>query len=208
MCGARLLAQSDQAAAYDEETTAMQLSLRSHFAAGTVGVLGLDVAAGVFGAAAIMSAAAAPTARADDFTDIINAVDGDFTAGQADFSSAITYFGSGDPSDGLAQLLNGVNDDLISPGDNLFIGTVDALTNQPVEASLAFGLGPVGNFADAVNELPSLSNYADLYFSDAATAFAASDFATAAYDSSIGALYTFDLPWETLLQGAADSLGF
>jgi hypothetical protein len=87
-------------------------------------------------------------------------------AGQADFSSAIAYFGGGDPTDGLAQFFNGVNG------------------------------------------LPSLSNYADVYFSDAVTAFTASDFATAAYDSSIGALYTFDLPWETLIQGAADSLGF
>jgi hypothetical protein len=138
----------------------------------------------------------------------INAVDGDFTAGQADFSSAITYFESGDPNDGLALIFNGVNDELIRPGDNLFIGIVDALTNQPVEPSLTFGLGPVGNFADAVNNLSSLSNYADLYFTDAATAFAANDFASAAYDSSIGTLDSFDLPWETLVQGAADSLGF
>jgi hypothetical protein len=199
---------SKHAGGDDKEMMAMHLAIRSHFAAGTGAMLGVAAAAGVFGAAAMMSAATAPTARADDVTDIINAVDGDFTAGQADFTSVITYFDSGDPSDGVAQFFNGVNDELISPGDNLFIGTVDALTNQPVEPSLVFGLGPVGNFADAVNDLPSLSNYADLYFSDAATAFAASDFAAAAYDSSIGALYTFDLPWETLLQGAADSLGF
>jgi hypothetical protein len=57
-------------------------------------LIGLAATVGTFGVAAMMSAATAPTARADDFSNIINAIDGDFTAGQADFTAAVSDFGS------------------------------------------------------------------------------------------------------------------
>jgi hypothetical protein len=52
-------------------------------------LIGLGAAAGAFGVAAMMSAATAPTARADAYSDIISAVDGDFAAGEAEFASAL-----------------------------------------------------------------------------------------------------------------------
>jgi hypothetical protein len=59
-------------------------------------LVGLAATAGAFGAAGMMSAATAPTARADDFSDIISAIDGDYTEGSAAFSSALSDFGSAD----------------------------------------------------------------------------------------------------------------
>ena len=49
-------------------------------------LVGLAASAGAFGAAAMMSAAAAPTAHADDITDIISAVEGDYADGQSAFT--------------------------------------------------------------------------------------------------------------------------
>ena len=43
--------------------------------------VGVAAAAGAFGVAALISMATAPTARADDFTDVINAVDFDYSTG-------------------------------------------------------------------------------------------------------------------------------
>jgi hypothetical protein len=41
-------------------------------------LVGVAAAAGAFGVAVMMSAATAPTARADDFTDVISEVDADY----------------------------------------------------------------------------------------------------------------------------------
>src|SRR5271168_493275 len=59
-------------------------------------LIGVAAAAGAFGVAAMMSAATAPTARADDLTEIVNAVDGDFANGTADFNTAFGDFSGGD----------------------------------------------------------------------------------------------------------------
>ncbi len=48
--------------------------------------------AGAFGAAAMISVATAPSARADDFSDIISAIDGDFTARQRRFFVRVVRF--------------------------------------------------------------------------------------------------------------------
>jgi len=48
-------------------------------------LIGLAAAAGAFGVAVMMSAVTAPTARADDFSDVISAVDGDYTGVAASF---------------------------------------------------------------------------------------------------------------------------
>src|ERR1700689_2795012 len=64
-------------------------------------LVGLAAAAGAFGVAAMISAATPPTARADDFTDIVNAVEAELAFGQAAFTTASTDFGSSDVTDGL-----------------------------------------------------------------------------------------------------------
>src|ERR1700733_9618197 len=110
-------------------------------------LVGLAAAAGAFGAAATLSATAAPTARADDFTDVINAVDGDYADGQAAFTTALTDFSSNELGNGLAAFFSGVNDDALSAPNNLLIGTVDLLTNQAVSGSTAWDFPNVGDFS-------------------------------------------------------------
>ena len=169
-------------------------------------LVGLAAAAGAFGVAAMTSAATAPAARADIFTDIINAVDADFTAGQADFTAALTDFGSSDVNGGLAMLVNGIDDEFLSAPDNLYIGTVDALTNHSFASFPLFDQPPVANFADALTEVQTYTGIADGYLSTAATDFAASDFADAAFNGALASGYS-DLSSEVLLLGALGSLG-
>jgi hypothetical protein len=112
-------------------------------------LIGLTAAAGAFGAAAMLSATAAPTARADDFTDVINAVDGDYADGQAAFTTVLTDFSSSDFGPGLAALFSGVNDDALSAPNNLLIGTVDLLTNESVGGSTLWDFVAPGDFSGA-----------------------------------------------------------
>jgi hypothetical protein len=51
-------------------------------------LIGVAAAAGAFGAAALMSAATAPTARADAYSDIVADVEADLTYGQTAFGQA------------------------------------------------------------------------------------------------------------------------
>jgi hypothetical protein len=169
-------------------------------------LISLGAAAGAFGVAAMMSAVSAPIARADDFTEIVSAVDADFAAGQADFTTALTDFGSSDFNGGLAALFNGVDTELVSAPDNLYLGTVDALTNTPFLAFPEFGQAPVANFADGVSDAQTLTTTADSLLSTVATELGAGDFADAAYSGALASAYS-DLSWEVLLLGALGSLG-
>ena len=110
----------------------------------------LGTAAGAALAAALASLSSAPAAHADDLTEILSPVQGDFTAGQTAFGDAATDFGSGDVSGGLVALLDGVNDDVLSAPDNLLIGTVEALTNESITPSIVFDLIPPTDFADGL----------------------------------------------------------
>jgi hypothetical protein len=168
-------------------------------------VVGLAAAAGAFGVAAMMSAATAPTARADDFTNVINSVDADFTAGQAEFSSAFTDFGGGDVNAGLAAFLSGVDDDFLSAPDNLYVGSLDLLANDPVVGSITVELPAVTSFATGLGEAELLFSDGQSYFAAAATDLSAGDYADAAYLDTYGSL--FDVAGlQELLQGAVASL--
>jgi hypothetical protein len=70
----------------------------------------------------MLSAATMPTARADAFSDIISAVDGDYADGQAAFTTAYSDFGSNELVPGLVAFLSGVNDDALSAPNNLLVG--------------------------------------------------------------------------------------
>jgi hypothetical protein len=160
------------------------------------------------GLAAMLASATAPTARADDFTDIINSVESDLASGQASFSDASAELGSGDVDNGLAAFFSGVDDDLVGAPDSLYIGSVDALTDQPVFGPFAFDLGFPGDFSDALTEAQSFAGDGENYLAAAATELAGGDFADAAYNSALGSAYLFDINPEILLMGALDSLGF
>jgi hypothetical protein len=104
--------------------------------------------------------------------------------GRAAFGQAATDFGSSDVTDGLQALLNGTNDYLVSVPDDLYIGTVDALTNEPVTPAIDFLDSAPANFADAVTDAQGNFDSGEGFFTMAATAFSAADYADAAYDSA------------------------
>ena len=167
-------------------------------------LVAVAAAAGAFGAAAMMASATPPTARADDSTLIIDAIDGDFAAGQADFTAALTDFGSGDYVSGLAAFFDGVDQDSVAAPDNLVLGAVEALEGDPITSSLYFGeLSAPGSFADALSEAQILFNLGEGLLSNGAAALAAGDFGAGTYEVFAGSADAYVLPVEELLLGAA-----
>ena len=170
-------------------------------------VVGLGAAVGAFGAAAMMSAAAAPTARADDFTEIIANVQTDLTAGQSEFGFAETDFASNNLISGTAELLSALDDDFVSAPDSVLLGTVEALTNEPVTGFNPDFVGPPANFADALTDVQAQFAVAQTLSSEAATALAGGDYGNAVGDELESSLFSTVFPAETLLLGGLISLG-
>jgi hypothetical protein len=170
-------------------------------------LVGLAAAAGAFGVAAMMSAATAPTARADDFSSIIAAVDGDFAFGQAALTTAYSDLASNELVPGLTSFFDGVNDDTLSAPNTLLIGTVEALTNEPILTGTSNWefLAPT-SFADALSDAQGYFASAQTYFADAVTAFTSGDYGTAAYYDLYGMDLSSIAPLEILLIGSAAAL--
>jgi hypothetical protein len=167
----------------------------------------LVAVAAAAGAAAMMSAVAAPAARADDTTLIIDAINGDYAVGQADFTSAFTDFGSGDFVGGLAYTFDGIDQDSVAATDNLVLGTVQALEGDPITSTLYLGeLSAPDSFADASAEAQILLNDGEGLLSNAAIALAAGDYGAGTYEELIGSDYAFVLSLQELLLGAATAL--
>jgi hypothetical protein len=167
-------------------------------------LVGLAAAVGALGGAAMMSAAAAPTARADDATLIIDAIDGDYAAGQADFARAFTDFGSGYFVPGLANTFDGVDQDSVAATDNLLLGTVQALEGDPITSTLFLGeLSAPDSFADASEEAQILFNEGQGLLSNAAIALSAGDFGAGTYEELIGSFDAYGLSVQELLLGVA-----
>jgi hypothetical protein len=168
-------------------------------------LFGLTAAVGAFGAAAMMSAATAPTARADDFTDVINAIDGDYAVGQTEFGIADTDFSGGDVNDGLAALFSGVDDDFVAAPSNLYVGTVDLLANDPVAGSLDVGVPPESDFTTALALAETVFAVGQTDLTSAATDLSSGDYAGAAYlDSNASIIDLAAL--QVLFEGAVGSL--
>jgi hypothetical protein len=168
-------------------------------------LVALAATAGAFGAAAMMSAATAPTARADDFSDIISAIDGDYTQGSAAFSSALSDFGSADFTQGFAQILDGVDDYSLSPLINLEVGAVEAYLGDAIIGSQGFGLDVPTSFGDAVSLAQAAYFSGEANLNLAATALASSAYVTATFNEAIGVDYTTIVPLEELLLGTVAS---
>jgi hypothetical protein len=167
-------------------------------------LVGLAAAVGAFGAAALVSAAAAPTARADDTSLIIAAIDGDYAAGQTDFTAAFTDFGSGDFVGGLADTFGGLNEDTVAAPGNLLLGTVEALEGDPITSTLLVDdLSVVDTFAEASSQAQIFFNEGEGFLSNAAIDFSASDYGAGTYSELVGSAYAYVLPLEELLLGAA-----
>jgi hypothetical protein len=157
------------------------------------------------GTATMMSAAAAPTARADGFNDVISAVDADYAFGQSAFTTASTDFSSAEFAPGLAALFEGINDDSVSAPDNLLAGTVAVLTSEPVDGSFPWTFIVPTSFADGANDAQQAIATGQGFFSDAANFFSSGDYSGATLYDLFGAEYLSILPVEDLLMGAAVS---
>jgi hypothetical protein len=172
-----------------------------------VGILvGVGVAAGCLGVAAMMSAATAPTARADAYSDIIAAIDGDFADGQAAFTIAASDFGSNEFVPGLAALFSGVDDDLVSAPDNLLAGTVEALTNESVTGSQNLSFSAPASFADSVTAAGILVSEGEGLITDGAAFVSGGDYGDAIFIDILGGTFVSAAPLEELILGAAASL--
>jgi hypothetical protein len=168
-------------------------------------LVGLTAAACTFGAAAMMSAAATPTARADDFTDVINVIDGDFAAATPAYADALSDFSGGDFGAGFAALFEGVNDDFLSAPDNLLVGTVEVATNESVTDSLPWTFDVPATFSDALTDAQSHLTTGAEYLTDAANFLTSGDYGEAALYDLIGTDYISVVSVEDLVLGAAVS---
>jgi hypothetical protein len=164
-------------------------------------------AVGAFGVAVMMSAVTAPTARADAFSDIISSVEDDFTTGQAEFASASADFGSGDPSDGLALFFSGLDDDVVGPGDSVYLGTVDALLNESTDnGGYFFEIGSAADFTSGLADAQSSFSAGEGAFAQAATDLSSGDYGDAAVTELAGSTFSIVFPPEFLIEGLVAAL--
>ncbi|MGB6205910.1 hypothetical protein [Mycobacterium sp.] len=164
--------------------------------------VGLSASAGVLAAAAMMSAATAPTAHADDFSTILADVQGTEAIAASAFTAASTDFGNGDSADGLTQLFVGLDDDLVGVPDELQVGLIDAATGSTLfpANSFDFTFATPATFAAAVTEAQNFYTEG----STLATTIAglpANDFADAALDNALSTFYQWILPDQILTIG-------
>jgi hypothetical protein len=170
-------------------------------------MVGLGAAIGAFSVAVMMSTVSAPTARADDFTDIINIVDGEFATGQSYFDLAATDFGSADVPGGLAALLSGVNNDVFATSDSILIGTAQALTNEPldpVQDTFAFDVIASPNL---LTDFTAYFGMGESYLTAGAEALSAGAFGDGIGDVLVGSEFVSIFPAEALVVGGLDLLG-
>ena len=168
-------------------------------------MISLAASAGVLGVTAMLSTAAAPAARADDFSDIINAINGDYTEASAAFSSALADFSSDNVSQGSAQLLDSFDDSLLGPTYNLAVGTVEVLEGDPVSSAIAFGLAAPTDFADGLTDAQITFASGASLFADSASLFGVGDYGAATSDLIIAADLTSITPLEEILLGTVAS---
>src|ERR1700761_966217 len=87
----------------------------------------IGAAAGGMFLAALGELAAAPTAAADDVTDIVAAIDATDAIGQGWLGDAATALSSGDLGDGLADGFTGFDDDVFAAQHDLLQYGYEAL---------------------------------------------------------------------------------
>ena len=167
-------------------------------------LVGLAAVAGAFGVAATLSAATAPTARADDFSAIVSAVDNDYSLGQTYYDAALTDFGNNELSDGLQAFFAGVNNDALAAPNNVLIGLVDELTNQTFITDETYGeLIPPASLADALTDAQQAISAGESDFALAATDLSSADYGDATIYGTLALDDVSVIPAEYVLWGAA-----
>jgi hypothetical protein len=166
-------------------------------------LVGLAAAAAF--AAATMSAATAPTARADDLTELINDLNIDYSGGQTAFATAYTDFSSDQLVPGLAQFLSGIDDDTLSPANTLLVGTAEVLQGDPINSTTDWGFFIPASYADAVSVAQTDFTTAGADLSIAANDFSTGDYVFGTVNELFGLEYSSIVPLEELILGAAVS---
>lgn len=107
---------------------------------GRRGVIGLGAAAGATLAAGLFSLSTAPTAHADDFTEILSNETTVFDVGEAQLSTAATDFGSSAIPAGLSNEFAGLFNVTLGGPDNVLLDTIEALAGKPISVALPIAL--------------------------------------------------------------------
>ena len=168
----------------------------------------MAVLLGALVAAVLTATAAAPAARADDpFTDIYNAVQGDFALGQQALELANLDLGHGDVADGLASLYNGLDEYLLSVPNNLLQGSLAALTGESIDSSYTWDIPATADLNDAIIVAPTLALIAEADIHTAMTDLAAGDIAGALDSYLTGYEYLDVIVPELFIVGTAAGFG-
>jgi hypothetical protein len=183
--------------------TAMHLTVKKRQSVRIL--IGLGAAGCSFAAAATLSATAAPTAHADAWSDIVSAVSTDFVDGTAAYTNFLGAAAGDDVSLALAALFEGVDDDTLAAPDNLFIGSVEALTNESITGAVPFNFAVPTDFTEALTVAQDSISFGELLLNGVSTALTSGDYGTAAYDLSVGLNSLTIDPLQELLLGAAVS---
>jgi hypothetical protein len=174
---------------------------------GSVALVGLTVAAGAFAAAAMMSAAVAPTARADDTAGILADITAEEGYAATAFTNAATDFGTGDSTDGLTQLFIGLDDDTVGVPDILQVGEVDELTNSTLfpANSFDFTFTAPASVAAATTEANTIYQEG-VTLATTIAGLPSSDFSTIALDNALSTWDQFIAPDQILAVANIESL--
>ena len=135
-------------------------------------VIGVGAAASM----ALSQFAAAPTARADDFTEVFDNVQTALSQGQNQLATAAADFANSDPAHGLSMAIAGIDNIDITTQEDAFVGTLDALMGQTPFANL-FALFPSGiDPATAMADAQGMISDGQSFFAQALTDFGNADF--------------------------------
>jgi hypothetical protein len=168
-------------------------------------LIGMGAAAGVFGVVAMNFA---PAAHADDQSAAITAaVDDILASGHTYFTTAAADFSAGDLANGMAAFFDGTTDDLLGAPDNVIVGFVDELTNEPFQAILDFPTPVPDSFANGLTLAQDFFTAGQADFADAATALTAGEYGLATYDELVGLNITTLLPVEEIILGSLVEIG-
>ncbi|HEY9304022.1 MAG TPA: hypothetical protein VIO95_07010, partial [Mycobacterium sp.] len=159
-------------------------------------------AAAALGAAAIVSAASAPTARADDFSTILADIQATEGIAATAFANAATDFSTGNTAAGLTNLFIGLDDDTIGVPDELQVGLVDASTNSTLfpSNSFDFTFATPATFTASVTEAQTFWTLGNNLATTIGT-LPNNDFADAALDNALSQFDQWVAPGQIELVG-------
>jgi hypothetical protein len=144
----------------------------------------------------MISAAVAPTARADDFSDILADIQAEETADATAFTTASTDFATNaDSPAGLTQLFIGLDDNLVGVPNGLHVGLVDALTNTPVipASDFEFSFATPASDAAAVTEANTFYTEGNTLATEIVS-LPSNDYAAIALDNALSTIDQWILP--------------